>query len=684
MMRQHRYVNQRLPFTLLAIGIVVFVAYLPGLHGPLVFDDTYHILSNPAVALESLDLTSLSRAAFANDSGPLRRPLAMLSLALTHHFAGGATNTFPFKLTNLAIHVINTGLIYWLSLLLLRQLSSRPGYSPSRLHAWLPALVAATWALHPLQLTSVLYVIQRMTSLSALFVLVGIITFMYGRLRVQDNRVSGYLLMTVGLLTGLTLGLASKENAALLPLFILIIEYVFFHGRTPADRNRLKWFYSLAVFVPYTLALLWLLAHVDFIANTYTFRDFSISERLLTEPRILWLYTSLIFYPHIQRFGLFHDDIAVSTSLFQPWTTVVALAGLVVALTVAVVAVKKRPVLSFSILWFLAGHAMESGFLGLELAHEHRNYLSTFGPVFGITFALTQIFERYRAITIPIGVFLLMLITLALSTYIRADVWRSEDSIAAQLVRNHPQSARAHLMFAQVHARKRNPVEAINHYKRAAELAPLETGYLLRLTLTVATTTVTQQLGVSPQSSATTSKYPGLPAFLSVRQSNGGIRLELADSVLHEITQKLKSKPIHSRTAQGLAELAECARTNRDQCGYIYPRLVEWYLLAIRNRRTFPGVRNDIIVSLVETYLTYGDLIEALEMAKRARTIDPMNPNFILMEANVYFRLGQLDKSERVLLSLDTAGLAMTSSVKEQADILATQIASQRGQSTLR
>ncbi len=88
-----------------------------------------------------------------------------------------------------------------------------------------------------------------------------------------------------------------------------------------------------------------------------------------------------------------------------------------------------------------------------------------------------------------------------------------------------------------------------------------------------------------------------------------------------------------------------------------------------------------MIISLVKTYLTYGDLIEALEMAKRARTIDPMNPNFILMEADLYFRLGQLDKSERILLSLDTAGLAITSSVKEQADILATQIASQRGQS---
>lgn len=682
-MQPNLYISQRLPFTLLAIGIVVFVAYLPGLRGPLVFDDIYHILSNPAVALESLDLTSLSHAALSNDSGPLKRPLAMLSLALTHHFAGGATNTLPFKLTNLTIHLINTGLIYWLSLLLLRQLSSEPRYSPSRLHIWLPALVAATWALHPLQLTSVLYVVQRMTSLSALFVLVGTITFIYGRLRVQDNRAYGYLLMTVGLLTGLTLGLASKENAALLPLFILIIEYVFFPDRTRHDRIKLKWFYSLAVFVPYTLALLWLLTHLDFILNGYGFRDFSISERLLTEPRILWFYTSLIFYPSIRRFGLFHDDIAVSTSLFLPWTTVVALAGLVVALTVAIVAVKRTPVLSFSILWFLAGHAMESTFLGLELAHEHRNYLSLFGPIFGMTFALTQIFERFRAITIPIGLFLLMLITLALSTYIRADVWRSEDSIASQLVRNHPQSARAHLTFAQLHARKRNPVEAINHYKRAAELAPLETGYLLRLALTVATTTVAQ-LKVSPQSNATTLKYPGLPAFVSVRQLNEGTRLELANSIMDEITRKLRNKPIHSRTAQGLAELAECVRINRDQCGYIYPRLIEWYPLAIQNPRTYSGIRDDMIISLVETYLTYGDLIEALEMAKRARTINPMNPNFILMEADLYFRLGQLDESKGVLLSLDTAGLAITSSVKEQADILTTRIESQRGQSTSR
>ena len=55
-MQQNLYLNQRLPLTLLAIGIVVFVAYLPGLRGPFVFDDTYHILSNPAVALESLFL----------------------------------------------------------------------------------------------------------------------------------------------------------------------------------------------------------------------------------------------------------------------------------------------------------------------------------------------------------------------------------------------------------------------------------------------------------------------------------------------------------------------------------------------------------------------------------------------------------------------------------------------------
>ena len=143
------YTQYRLSLSLIAIVGLVVAIYLPGLQGPFVFDDDYNIVSNPAIALDSMDLAGLRDAAVANNSGPLKRPLAMASLALNHYFAGGTANTLPFKITNLIIHLINTGLVYWFSLLLSRHLSERQGYSVGRLHDWLPAFTAAIWALHP-------------------------------------------------------------------------------------------------------------------------------------------------------------------------------------------------------------------------------------------------------------------------------------------------------------------------------------------------------------------------------------------------------------------------------------------------------------------------------------------------------------------------------------------------------
>jgi hypothetical protein len=121
---------------------------------------------------------------------------------LNHYVAGGFADTLVYKTTNLVIHLVNAILIYWLSFLLLEQLSKKKLSIPDRMRSWLPGLIAGAWALHPLLLTSVLYVVQRMTSLSALFVLAGLITFVYGRQRVQESGRHGYLLMTLGLVGG--------------------------------------------------------------------------------------------------------------------------------------------------------------------------------------------------------------------------------------------------------------------------------------------------------------------------------------------------------------------------------------------------------------------------------------------------------------------------------------------------
>ena len=108
---------------LLATLALVVLAYLPGLRGPFVFDDYPNILNNPAVAVTEFTPQALRAAALSNNSGPLGRPLAALSFGIDHYRAGGFY-PLAFKLSNLAIHLLNVLLVYALAGRLARRLGA--------------------------------------------------------------------------------------------------------------------------------------------------------------------------------------------------------------------------------------------------------------------------------------------------------------------------------------------------------------------------------------------------------------------------------------------------------------------------------------------------------------------------------------------------------------------------------
>ena len=146
---------------LVLIGLVGLV-YLPGLGGGFAFDDYHTIVDNPSLDIQTLSWDALLDAAMSGVGiGPLARPLAMLSFAANRSVAG--LRPEAYKLTNLAIHALNALLIFGLLRSWLPRLAPR---APTAC-AW---LIAALWALHPINLTAVLYVVQRMTSLSATWV----------------------------------------------------------------------------------------------------------------------------------------------------------------------------------------------------------------------------------------------------------------------------------------------------------------------------------------------------------------------------------------------------------------------------------------------------------------------------------------------------------------------------------
>ncbi|MDR3053780.1 MAG: hypothetical protein LBU53_00005, partial [Zoogloeaceae bacterium] len=161
----------RLVFPLILLLTLVFLLYAPGLTGDYVFDDTTNITKNEKIAIESLEIKTLNAAFWSGSAGPLGRPLSMLSFALNHYFTG--FDPYFFKLTNLVVHLVNVVLVFWLVHALLRALPAREtcggNAHPIRFPFYGALLAAALWGLHPLNLTSVLYVVQRMTSLATLF-----------------------------------------------------------------------------------------------------------------------------------------------------------------------------------------------------------------------------------------------------------------------------------------------------------------------------------------------------------------------------------------------------------------------------------------------------------------------------------------------------------------------------------
>ncbi len=419
--------------------ISAFIVYLPGLPGGFLFDDFWNILENPAITFSGLSLDGAWEALKSGESGPLGRPLAMLSFYLNYQFSG--VSPLGFKLVNIAIHAFNSVLVF----LIVRRLYSALGGvlpSVSGHELQLPAFfVAFSWAVHPINLTTTLYVVQRMNGLSALFVLIGVLFYL--KLR-QQEAVSNtrFVLGLVGVVLCGVLAALSKENGVLLFLYLFVIECLAFNWTTGSrTRSSLLFvFYALVLVLPIMGLLIFF---SDRLFDGYEIRPYNVVERLLTQSRVIWFYIYQIFLPQVDSFGLYHDDFELSYGLLSPANTLFSIIGLVTLIVAAIRLRKISPIFSFGILWFFCGHAMESTVLALDMVYEHRNYLPAIGLVMVIVGVVEQLFEKGYVLSSRLlgGALLVMFI---LITAQRAYYWRDPIILAERTAQHHPNSVKAH------------------------------------------------------------------------------------------------------------------------------------------------------------------------------------------------------------------------------------------------
>lgn len=424
----------------LAVLLTVLAIYWPGLYGGYIFDDYTFLVDNSDLqGVTSLDLGEWTRAILSFPASHQGRWLTMFTFAANHYFTG--FDPFWIKLTNLVIHLLNGCLLYRLFLGLFAWRQNFPhALAPNQrtLHATALAL-AALWLVLPINLTGVLYSVQRLESFSNTFVLLGLTCYVHGRWQLERTG-KGYSWLLAALLAACT-GVLAKESAVLLPLYTFLIEWVFDSFRTSRQRRLIKGIYAIVLVLPLFAGLVWLASWIG--TETSYARDFNTVQRLLTEARVLVAYMQWALLPLPHSLSLYHDDFAVSQGLFSPPTTVLAIVFLAALAIAALIQHKRHPLFSLGILWFFAGHALTATVIPLELVFEHRNYFPSCGLLLAVgSLLVLEPFVRIKITTagmVAVAAFAFY----AFNTNLRAREWSHPIRLALAEASIRPNSPRA-------------------------------------------------------------------------------------------------------------------------------------------------------------------------------------------------------------------------------------------------
>ncbi|MEP5566893.1 MAG: hypothetical protein ABJN62_03580 [Halioglobus sp.] len=486
------------------------IAYSFSLTGALFFDDRQNLVNNGLLQIDGSRFDDWRVAALSSGAGITRRPVAMLTFAINHAVFGDISPAH-LKAVNLLIHIAISLLVYaFATSVLASPALNELDIGDRRLWS---VVAAAIWFLHPLQVSTVLYAVQRMAQLSTLFVVAGLLVFTRYRLRwALQGASSGEVASAVLWIAMLwLLAIFSKENGVLLPWLIVVTEVSLFQGiwrkQTSLGLLRVGWF---ALFLPLMGLGLVLALSPDIVVGGYSYREFSLEERLLTQARILWQYLSWLLLPDIRAMGFQHDDVVLSKSLLNPITTLLAVFSWVALLWASWRYRHAYPLVFFAVLFYLVAHSLESSMFPLEMVYEHRNYLPSVAvvvfvaAVFGL---MTRQISVLRPEFLVIGVLSVLAILLGLRTY----AWSDELLRSRVNVENHPMSPRAHFFYANATFQQYRDGEKLGYSLEEQKKLAVRSHYHFERMYDIDSTSLTAVVMLHQLESELFSQMPGRP-----------------------------------------------------------------------------------------------------------------------------------------------------------------------------
>ncbi|OGF66981.1 MAG: hypothetical protein A2Y62_17915 [Candidatus Fischerbacteria bacterium RBG_13_37_8] len=450
--------NSYIIFVVLTICITGFAIYSNTFHSSFSFDDYKNIVENTEIHDGSV-IPQLNKP----------RYFGLVSFAINYDY--NELDTYGYHIVNIIIHLINSFLVYLIvrKILVIINLNSGTAFNKE-----IPLYVALIFLVHPIQTQAVTYIVQRFTSLAALFSLACILFYIKFRSS-KEKTYSWFILSLISCL----FAFKTKENTATIPIIIIAIELLLFRHQK-ITKERILYvlpFFILIVVIPLSFInidkplgeLIGDIAEVSFETKQITRTQY-----FLTQMRVITTYIRLFFYPVNQAVDYYYP---LSYSLFES-QTFISFSFLLVLTVIALLAARKYSATSLGLAWFFIFLAVESSIIPIrDVIFEHRMYLPSIGLIIVVVVAIFLLQKKMNWCIVAPIILTAFIIVLAISTYFRNMIWEKEIYLWEDTANKYPLNARAVNNVAVALVNSRYFKESIEYATRAIELDPNNSKY---------------------------------------------------------------------------------------------------------------------------------------------------------------------------------------------------------------
>lgn len=661
------------------LGVLLLLCYANSFHASWQYDDFANIVRNSRVHMDQWSWEQLRQGLTAGmDFQVISRPLAFVSFALNHKFGG--LNVFGYHVVNFCIHWTAAIFLFLFVRETLNLPLLRARYQNKA--TVIAALSAAFWASHPIHVTAVTYIVQRMASMGGMFYIMAMFFYLKFRTADQDYRKAIFISL-FGLVT--VCALLTKENTLMLGYALLFYDFMLIQGMGKT-RMRSLVLWGLGITAAAGMAgLLYTDMDMRQVVASYDIRPFSPMERLLTQTRVMFVYLSLIALPMTSRMTMLHD-IEISHTFLSPVTTALSIVGLTACLIALWRSARKYPLLAYCGLFFFLNHMLEGSFLNLELIYEHRNYtpsmLIFIVPSIVAVKSISYFQYRRSFQWMLCGAAFLLLISHSYTTYAYNRFFRTELSLWLHAVQRSPRLSLTHSNLGSAYwrlglwnkahdefvtadrlnrynssfhqgavfynlglyaaYREKNYRKAVDYFAKAKALYPNTFDIFYQLALNQV---IVGKWGAALQTaSEAIERWPGRPDFFYLSALAHLKKGDCARSV-DDAARALKMDPRHGGALMVAAESYRCQRA--------YGRAIDYW------ERLVSIEPNDLhgIVALMELYAAEGRYQMARKYLQRfMRLKGDRKEDEVIDIAQKYGTLGaympEMDKIKQLILTL--------------------------------